>query len=82
MKRRANIYFLRKIISDELRDTLFFCTGIVAEKSRTSESTDLRSGNITVKVSSNKSIKVNQEACGSVWEAKYVIAQEAGLEGL
>jgi D-mannonate dehydratase len=80
MKRRANVYFLRKIASDELRETLFFCTGESAVKEKTPTSTVLRTAKIEVKVNHTRSIKVNQEACGSVWEAKYVIGQMAGLD--
>lgn len=80
MKRRANIHFVRKMVSDELRETMFFCTGETIEKERTAAHTELRARNIVVKVNHGRSIKVNQEACGSVWEAKYVIAQMAGLD--
>jgi len=80
MKRRANIHFVRKMVSDELRDTLFFCTGIIAEKTKTSAHTELKSGDIVVKVNHTRSIKVNDDPCTSVWEAKYVIAQRAGLD--
>lgn len=80
MKRRANIHFVRKMVSDELRDTLFFCTGIIAEKNRTPAYTELRSGNILVQVKNTRAINVNGDPCRSIWEAKYVIGQEAGLD--
>ena len=80
MKRRANIHFLRKMASDELRETLFFCTGEPPVKEKTASGTVLKTTSIEVKVNHTRSIKVNKEACTSVWEAKYVIGQLAGLD--
>ena len=80
MKRRANIHFLRKMASDELRETLFFCTGESPVKEKTTTGTVLKTGTIEVKVNHNRSIKVNGDPCRSVWEAKYVIGQLAGLD--
>jgi len=80
MKRRANVYFLRKIASDELRETLFFCTGEPPVKEKTASGTVLKTGTIEVKVNHTRSIKVNGDPCRSVWEAKYVIGTLAGLD--
>jgi hypothetical protein len=63
-----------------LRETLFFCTGIIAQKTRTQSYTQLQSGDIVVQINHTKSIKVNGDPCHSMWEAKYVIGLAAELE--
>lgn len=80
MKKTTNVHFLRKMASDELRETLFFCTGIRPIKERTSGYTSLKCGDIEVKVNHTRSIKINGDQCRSVWEAKFVIGQLAGLD--
>ena len=80
MSKRGNIHFFRKLAADELRDTLFFSTGIIAEKERTPNYTRLKSGDIEVKIKNLKYIHVNNDPCHSVYEAKLVIMQAAGLQ--
>jgi len=80
MKRVTNVHYARKVISDELRETLYFCTGIASKKTRTSGFIELQSGPITVKIAGFKSITVNEDRCTSSWEAKFVIGQLAGLD--
>lgn len=80
MSKRGNIHFFRKLVADELRDTLFFSTGIRAEKTRKPEYTMLKSGHIEVKIKNLKYIHVNNDPCHSVYEAKLVIMKTAGLD--
>ncbi len=69
----ANIHFLRKLASDELRDTLFFATGIVPVKERTKNNVMLRAGDFEVKIVTNRNISINGDKCKSIPEAKWVI---------
>ena len=69
----ANVHFLRKIASDELRDTLFFATGIRAEKVRTRNDIVLSANGFSIKIKSHKNIKVNGVQCNSISNAKYLI---------
>ena len=71
----ANVFFQRKIASDELRDTLFFATGNSVEKIKSPESTILRVPQFEVKIVNFKNITVNGDKCRSVSEAKYVIQE-------
>ena len=79
MKRQLNVHFLRKMAGDELIETAFFCTGERVTKTRTPTHTELSAGPIFIKIKSTRSIKVNDDHCISVPEAKYVIAQLCGL---
>lgn len=74
----ANIHFLRKIASDELRETLYFATGITTEKVRTPNFTTLKAGVFNVKIISNRNIVVNGDKCRSINEAKYLIQEYSG----
>ena len=71
----ANIHFVRKLASDELRDTLFFATGTRAERVRTSAYWTLTADKFTVKIVNHKNIYVNGDQCRSIPEAKYVIQE-------
>ena len=79
MKRQVNVHFLRKMASDELIETAFFCTGHKVAKTRTPAHTELVAGPIVIKIKSTRSININGDHCVSVPEAKYVIAQFCGL---
>ena len=69
----ANVHFLRKLASDELRETLFFATGIVPIKERSKSDVKLLAGNFNVKIVTNRNIYVNGDKCKSIPEAKWVI---------
>lgn len=69
----ANVHFLRKLASDELRDTLFFATGQTVVKMKQSDMVRLQAGKFDVKIKTNRAITVNGDKCKSVPEAKYVI---------
>jgi len=71
----SNIHFQRKIVSDELRDTLFFATGNRAEKIRSPEYVILRVPEFEVKIVSFKNISVNSKKCRSSFEAKSTICR-------
>jgi hypothetical protein len=71
----ANVHFLRKLASDELRDTLFFATGERVVKMKQSTHVDLHAGKFNVKIVTNRNITVNGDKCRSIPEAKYVIQQ-------
>lgn len=69
----ANVHFLRKLASDELRDTMFFATGQRAVKTKDPAWVKLEVPNISVKIVTNRNITVNKEKCKSIPEAKWVI---------
>lgn len=71
----ANIHFLRKIASDELRDTMFFATGERVVKTKSPNHVVLQAGQFNVKIVSNRNITVNGDKCRSIPEAKYVIQE-------
>jgi hypothetical protein len=69
----VNVHFLRKLASDELKDTMFFCTGERVIKTRDPSWVKLDVPNISVKIVTNRNITVNNEKCKSIPEAKWVI---------
>lgn len=71
----ANVHFLRKMASDELRDTLFFATGERVAKVKGKDAVTLTVPSIEVVIKTNRSITVNGDKCKSVPEAKYVVQQ-------
>lgn len=71
----ANVHFLRKLASDELRDTMFFATGRVPSKERDPNFVLLKADWLNVKIVTNRNITVNGDKCKSVPEAKYAIQQ-------
>ena len=66
----ANNYFLRKMASDELMDTLFFSTGNRPTKTKSPNATTLSVDDVTVVIRHNKNIKINGYTCRSIVEAK------------
>ncbi len=71
----ANVHFLRKLASDESRDTMFFATGQVPSKERDPKFVLLKADWINVKIITNRNITVNGDKCKSVSEAKFAIQQ-------
>jgi|Laugrespbdmm15sd_2_1035082.scaffolds.fasta_scaffold153406_2 hypothetical protein len=71
----ANVNFLRKLASDELRDTVFFATGQVPSKERDPKFVILKADWLNVKIFTNRNITVNGNKCKSVYEAKVAIQQ-------
>jgi hypothetical protein len=69
----VNVHFLRKLASDELKDTMFFCTGERVIKTRDPAWVKLDVPKISVKIVTNRNITVNKEKCKSIHEAKWVI---------
>ena len=69
----ANMHFLRKLASDELKDTLFFATGQRAERLKSDKALTLTAGKFEVVITTNRNIVVNGDKCKSVPEAKWVL---------
>lgn len=71
-----NAAFMRKIVADELWDTLFFATGKYPEKEKTKDYTVLKVPDFAeVKIYSNRKIYVNNDFCRYSPEAKFVIQE-------
>lgn len=72
----VNNAFMRKLVSDELRDTLFFATGQRPVKERGKDVIILTvEGFAEVKIHSHKRIYVNGDMCRHSPEAKYAIQE-------
>lgn len=71
----ANNYFTRHLASDELRDTLFFATGEVPVKEKTSEYSTLSTRRFNAKIFSDRRIVMNGVKCRSIHEAKLFVQQ-------
>lgn len=71
----ANNYFTRHLASDELRDTLFFATGEVPVKEKTSEYSTLSTRRFNAKIFSDRRIVMNDVKCRSIHEAKLFVQQ-------
>jgi hypothetical protein len=72
----ANVHYIRKMVADEIYDTLFFATGEIPTKERTKDYYILRVANFAeVKINSNKKIYVNGDFCRYPSEAKFVIQE-------
>jgi hypothetical protein len=69
----TNYHFQRKLVSDELYDTLFFATGEYPVKTKTPEFRTLSAPGFQIKILHFKNITVNGDKCKSVSEAKYVV---------
>jgi hypothetical protein len=69
----ANIHFERKACSDELRETLFFATGVVPKKERLPSHTSLTAAQFEVKIVGFKNISVNGVKQKSLSQARYEI---------
>ena len=72
----SNVHFQRKIICDELWDTLFFATGEYPDKEKTPDYRALKCGNFNVQIFNARRIVVNGEKCSSSREAKFVICEQ------
>ncbi len=66
----ANNHFLRKMASDELRDTLFFASGELVTKEKGKDIVTLSVPNVTVVIKHNRNIKINGTNHKSISEAK------------
>ena len=66
----ANNHFLRKMASDELRDTLFFASGELVGKEKGKDVVTLSVPNVTVVIRHNRNIKINGENHKSISDAK------------
>ena len=73
----SNVHFQMKQVSDELWDTMFFCTGKypTSEKGKESRTLSFDSG-FKVLIKSFRSILVNGDMCKSIPEAKFIIMKE------
>ena len=71
----SNVHFQRKLVSDELWDTLFFATGEYPIKEKTPDYRTLECGGFHVKIFNARRIVVNGEKCTSSREAKFVIGE-------
>lgn len=69
----ANIHFERKACSDELKETLFFATGVVPVKEKFSTHVTLKALDIEVKIVGFKNITVNSTKLKSLAQARYEI---------
>ena len=71
----SNVHFQRKLVSDELWDTLFFATGVYPIKEKTPDYRTLECCGFFVQIFNARRISVNGEKCTSAREAKYVICE-------
>jgi hypothetical protein len=69
----ANVHFQRKIVSEELSDTLYFSLGTRATRTRSPNNWTLTTNEFKVVIVNTRNITVNQEKCKSIPEAKYTI---------
>lgn len=68
-----NANYARKLIADELKETLFFATGEIVQKQKDSVSLTLIAQNYKVVIHNYKKILVNDDLCTSTPEAKWLI---------
>lgn len=69
----ANIHFERKACSNELKETLFFATGVVPVKEKFSTHVTLKALDIEVNDLDFKNITVNSTKLKSLAQARYEI---------
>lgn len=69
----ANIHFERKACSDELRETLFFATGVVPIKEKFPTHVSLKVLDFDIKIVGFKNITVNGKKQKSLSQARYEI---------
>ncbi len=69
----ANNHFLRKMASDELRDTLFFASGELVSKEKGKDIVTLSVPNVTIVIHTNRNIKINGQKHKSIHEAKLTL---------
>ena len=55
----ANVAFIRKLIADELYDTMFFATGVIPTKTRSKASTILEVPFIKVEIVNGRKVYLN-----------------------
>lgn len=72
----ANIYFSRKVASDELLETLFFATGTSPTKEKSKDFTLLKADQFEAKVYSSYRIEINKVKCKSISEVKNYIGSK------
>lgn len=70
----ANNAFLRKLVVDELMDTLFFATGNIVKKERAPKAYILTTPSIQIEVESHRKMKVN----GNVYQRVYQVKDAIG----
>lgn len=75
----ANDFFLKKIVTDELRETIFFATGERPVKEKNPDFVTLTTSTLHVKIVSPRKMFVNSQLCKSVYEAKYKICDIIAL---
>lgn len=69
----ANVHFLRKMAQDDLWDTIFFVSGEVPIKEKSSDFVHLKTIPLDVKIYTNRKIIVNGTRCNAVKDAKRFI---------
>ena len=69
----SNVHFQRKLVADELWDTLFLVSEDYPTKEKTNEYRTLESGGFFVQIFHMHRIFVNGQKCASIREAKYEI---------
>ena len=79
MRLMANIAFIRKLISDELYDTLYFVSGEVPVKTRTNASTILEVPRIKIKIINGRKIYFNDKEYKYSSQIKKDIQQEFAI---
>jgi hypothetical protein len=79
MRLMANIAFMRKLISDELYDTLYFVSGEVPVKTRTNASTILEVPRIKIKIINGRKIYFNDKEYKYSSQIKKDIQQEFAI---
>jgi hypothetical protein len=75
----ANLAFLRKLIADDLWDTLYFVSAEVPQKSRTQHSVILEVPRIRVEIFNNRKIYLNGQSYRFGGEVKKEIQREFAL---
>jgi len=75
----ANTAFMRKLISDELYDTLYFVSGEVPVKTRTNASTILEVPRIKIKIINGRKIYFNDKEYKYSSQIKKDIQQEFAI---
>lgn len=70
-----NNAFLKKLVCDELKETLFFATGEVPEREKFDSFIHLCAGKYSIEVESHKRILVNGNFCTSGLQAKWIIQE-------
>jgi hypothetical protein len=72
----ANIAFIRKLIADDLYDTMFFVSGTVPQKTRSAHSTILEVPHIKVEIINGRKVYLNGRSYRYAGEIKKDIQRE------